>query len=261
MIHTLAIAALAVRMAAIVPDSTELSGDALITALRSGGYTILLRHTQTDWTAKEGQNYVVTDRSTQRNLSEQGVLDAKTIGVVMKRYGVPIGEILASPMFRTRETAEYAFGPPTASPELLQGAASAEQRAVIAAAPKAAAYPAAAATTPVGTPPALPATASGRLAGAYIRAFNTGEADAMRHFLVDQMVSDPARPIEARLETYQALRSQHGTIAVLAVESTSEDETSLRIRTNSGELTLTARVGRDQGGRGTSISIASGAQH
>jgi phosphohistidine phosphatase SixA len=118
-------------------DSTELRAEALIAALRSGGYTIMLRHTKTDRTINEGPNFATLKRAQQRNLNDDGVRDAKLIGLVMKQHAIPVGEILSSQMYRTRETAEYAFGDPTPRVELQQLAASPEQRALVAAAPAA----------------------------------------------------------------------------------------------------------------------------
>ena len=127
---------LAARIATAAIDSTELRGEALISALRHGGYTIMLRHTKTDRSVNEGPNYSNLKRADQRNLNDDGVRDAKLIGVVMKRFGIPVGEILSSQMYRARETAEYAFGDPTPNVLLQQLAASPEQRALVVAMPK-----------------------------------------------------------------------------------------------------------------------------
>ena len=100
-----------------------------------GGYTIVVRHARTDQTSIDEKDYSLTDRTTQRNLSGAGVGDAKLIGKIMRDAKVPFGEIIASPMFRTMETAQMAFGTPTASPTLRQVDPSPEQRALIAKAP------------------------------------------------------------------------------------------------------------------------------
>jgi len=105
-------------------------------ALRSGGYTILLRHARTDYSVKENPANIPANRAEQRNLSEAGVLDAKMMGVVFKRFGIPVSEILASPMFRTKETAEYAVGTPTLTMVLRTFPTTDEQAALVAAVPK-----------------------------------------------------------------------------------------------------------------------------
>jgi phosphohistidine phosphatase SixA len=94
-------------------DSGELRREELMMALQGGGYTIILRHARTDRSYQEEIGSVPLERSKQRNLSADGVRDAALIGVVLRKHRVPIGEIASSPMFRTRETAEYAAGPPT----------------------------------------------------------------------------------------------------------------------------------------------------
>jgi phosphohistidine phosphatase SixA len=88
----------------------RLSADSAMAALKQGGYTILWRHTATDRNSPEDPMHPSPDRFRQRNLNDKGVRDAKAIGAIFASRGIPIGEVLASPMFRTRETAEYAFG-------------------------------------------------------------------------------------------------------------------------------------------------------
>ena len=120
-------------------SSSELRGEALLNALRGGGYTILLRHARTDYSTVDAteDTRFVTERSKQRNLSAAGVADAKAIGSVIRDAGIPIGEILASPLYRTRETAQLAFGEPTVAQELRGMESSPEQRSVITKAPQA----------------------------------------------------------------------------------------------------------------------------
>jgi len=130
----LAHAILALAVAASPPDSL-LSADSLLVELRKGGYTILWRHTVTDHSVREPQNYETTPRFQQRNLTDRGIADAKLVGVLFKSRNVPVGEVLASPMFRTRETAEYAFGRVEATPILRQLDPTPEQRRLIATAP------------------------------------------------------------------------------------------------------------------------------
>jgi broad specificity phosphatase PhoE len=97
MFATLKLAALAFALARAGGDSTELKADSLLKVLRKGGYTILLRHARTDYSFNENPSATTADRSTQRNLSEAGVADARAIGQVMRSTGIPVGEILSSP--------------------------------------------------------------------------------------------------------------------------------------------------------------------
>src|SRR4029453_14559554 len=66
---------------------------------------------------------------------DRGIMEAKVVGMIFKSRGIPIGEVLASPMFRTRETAEYAFGRVADTALLRQLDPTLEQRRLIAAAP------------------------------------------------------------------------------------------------------------------------------
>jgi phosphohistidine phosphatase SixA len=132
----LAHALLAVLATTSAPDSL-LTADSVLVELRKGGYTILWRHTATDHRVQEPRNYETTPRFQQRNLTDRGVADAKLVGAIFEARGIPIGDVLASPMFRTRETAEYAFGRVESTPILRQLDPSPEQRRFIATKPAA----------------------------------------------------------------------------------------------------------------------------
>jgi phosphohistidine phosphatase SixA len=99
--------AAAAMMTAATPQP-ELRGAALMEALHGGGYTIVLRHARTDRSFQEDVGAVPTSRAQQRNLNDDGVRDARLMGVVFKKYDIPFGDVIASPMFRATETAEYA---------------------------------------------------------------------------------------------------------------------------------------------------------
>ena len=130
----LAPALFALALSVSPPDSL-LSADSLLVELRKGGYTVLWRHTATDHSVREPQAYENTPRFQQRNLTDRGIADAKLVGVLFKSRNIPIGDVLSSPMFRTRETAEYAFGRVEATPILRQLEPTPEQRRLIATAP------------------------------------------------------------------------------------------------------------------------------
>jgi phosphohistidine phosphatase SixA len=123
-------------LVAASPLDSLLTPDSMLVELRKGGYTILWRHTATDRTVREPMDYQNTPRFQQRNLTDRGVADAKRVGVIFKNRGIPIGEVLASPMFRTREAAEYAFGRVVATPLLRQLDPTPEQQRLIAAKPE-----------------------------------------------------------------------------------------------------------------------------
>jgi phosphohistidine phosphatase SixA len=82
--------------------------DSAFKLMRRGGFTMIWRHAETDWLTQDAPGS--SDRALQRNLTDRGVRDAKAIGQMFKHTGIPVGDVIASPMWRTRETAEHAFG-------------------------------------------------------------------------------------------------------------------------------------------------------
>ncbi len=82
----------------------------LIAGLREGGYVIYFRHAATDFSQSDTDRQDLTDCATQRNLSDAGRANARTIGEGIRALGIPIGDVLSSEYCRTRETAEIAFG-------------------------------------------------------------------------------------------------------------------------------------------------------
>ncbi len=107
LLTTLGAAAAAAMMTTATPQP-ELRGAALMDALHGGGYTIVLRHARTDRSFQEDVRAVPASRTQQRNLNDDGVRDARLMGVVFRKFDIPFGEVIASPMFRATETAEYA---------------------------------------------------------------------------------------------------------------------------------------------------------
>jgi phosphohistidine phosphatase SixA len=96
----LALAGLGIGRAAADP--------ALLGALRGGGVVVVLRHAITDRGQQDRGD--LSDRAAQRNLSAAGRAQARDIGRAMAGLGVKLGQVLTSPVFRARDTAELAFG-------------------------------------------------------------------------------------------------------------------------------------------------------
>src|SRR5215472_6255148 len=109
-------------LAADAPPPT-LSGPALLGALKAGGLIIYFRHTSTDFGQNDDQMTGYEDCAKQRNLTDQGRDEARRIGAEIKRLGLPIGEVLASPFCRTIETAKLMFGRAQATPAVRGGPA------------------------------------------------------------------------------------------------------------------------------------------
>ena len=94
--------------AAEPPES--LAGAALLQALKGGGLILYFRHTSTDFGQNDDAMSGYEECARQRNLTDRGRDEARRIGEAIRRLEVPIGEVLASPFCRTRETAQLIFG-------------------------------------------------------------------------------------------------------------------------------------------------------
>lgn len=101
----------------------ELSGRALLAALRSGGYILYFRHAATDFGQNDDQMTGYEACETQRNLTDAGRTDARAIGATLRELHIPIDVVLASPYCRTMETAQLMFGRATATPAVRGGTA------------------------------------------------------------------------------------------------------------------------------------------
>jgi phosphohistidine phosphatase SixA len=97
-------------------DDDGRGGDGLAGELRNGGLVLVLRHAATE-TREEPES--LRSCSLQRNLSAGGRRQARAIGAAMREQEIPIGDVRASPMCRTRDTAELAFGRATVDRRLL----------------------------------------------------------------------------------------------------------------------------------------------
>ncbi|HEY3187097.1 MAG TPA: histidine phosphatase family protein [Solirubrobacteraceae bacterium] len=97
------------------------SGDAPISVvgrLRDGGHVLVFRHAATDFSMTD-ETRDLRDCARQRNLNAQGRRQARAIGSALRRLGIPVGDVLASPYCRTRDTARLAFGRVRSSTALL----------------------------------------------------------------------------------------------------------------------------------------------
>ena len=128
--------ATATRLITPAEDTAQVRRQDLMNKLRSGGYTVLLRHARTDYSVQETPGTIPAERSAQRNLSDDGIRDAALMGVVFRKYGVSFAEVISSPMYRTVETAEMAAGKPVTTMDLRVFPATPAQAALVAKAPK-----------------------------------------------------------------------------------------------------------------------------
>jgi phosphohistidine phosphatase SixA len=113
-----------VALPAIAAEAPEtLAGPALVQALKSGGLILYFRHTSTDFGQSDDAMSGYEDCARQRNLTDRGREEARRIGAAITRLGIPIGDVLASPFCRTRETAQLIFGRATVATAVRGGPA------------------------------------------------------------------------------------------------------------------------------------------
>ncbi|WP_395022117.1 hypothetical protein [Dongia sp.] len=111
-----ALLALAASAAATAPYLVGEVKEALIEqAMTKGGYVIYLRHASRlsgprELLGADSPIAAFADCGKQRNLTTAGRGEAVHIGQAFQSFGVPIGNVYALPLCRTRQTAELAFG-------------------------------------------------------------------------------------------------------------------------------------------------------
>jgi phosphohistidine phosphatase SixA len=81
---------------------------ALVAALRAGGVVAVMRHGITDRSQVDTGD--LGNRAGQRNLSAEGRAQSLRTGRAVAVLGIPLGQVLTSPVFRARDTADLAFG-------------------------------------------------------------------------------------------------------------------------------------------------------
>ena len=102
--------AAAIWLASFSPlAAAELTGDAMLTALKDGGYVVYFRHAISDTTQNDADPIKVDDCSTQRNLSDAGRAQSKKLGSAFQLLGIKVDKVMASPYCRAKETAKTAF--------------------------------------------------------------------------------------------------------------------------------------------------------
>ena len=71
---------------------------------------LYIRHTSTDFSKDDSKSSSFEDCAHQRPLTDKGRAEARAIAGHLKRLGIPIDKVYASPFCRTVETAMLAFG-------------------------------------------------------------------------------------------------------------------------------------------------------
>lgn len=104
---------------------TPVPGRDLVSALRSGGYVILMRHASSPVARPDRAAAHADNVQRERQLDEGGRASAQAMGAALRRLKIPVGQILSSPAYRALETLRAAqLGPAQTVPELSDGGES-----------------------------------------------------------------------------------------------------------------------------------------
>jgi phosphohistidine phosphatase SixA len=98
-------------------EAQTLSGTALVAALQHGGYVMVMRHASSPAVLPDARTANPDNVSRERQLDDMGKAAADAMGRALKTLKIPVGEVMASPAYRTRETVRR-LG--VSSPRLLQ---------------------------------------------------------------------------------------------------------------------------------------------
>lgn len=85
-----------------------LTGDALLTTLRKGGYVIVMRHAASPRQVPDRQTANPDNTTPERQLDEVGRATATAMGTALRDLKIPIGTVLTSPTYRAVETVRMA---------------------------------------------------------------------------------------------------------------------------------------------------------
>jgi len=89
----------------------------LVKTLRAGGLVLIMRHSPAD--PKTDADESLSSCARQRNLTVAGREQATAIGRDIRRLKLPLGDVRASPMCRTRDTARLLAGRATLDRDLI----------------------------------------------------------------------------------------------------------------------------------------------
>ena len=90
-------------------NKTSFANENIVEILKKGGNIIFIRHAIAPGNG-DPQNFDISNCSTQRNLSEDGELQALKIGKFFKENDIKLTKVLSSEWCRCKDTAKIAFG-------------------------------------------------------------------------------------------------------------------------------------------------------
>ncbi len=113
---------LAFTAGALIAALPALAQPDWVTALRGGGYVIVMRHGATHQDQADTDPLNLANVAQQRQLNDVGRAKAKEIGAAMKKLGIPVGQVVSSQYFRAIETARLlGYGEPQPTADVSEG--------------------------------------------------------------------------------------------------------------------------------------------
>lgn len=104
----LIVALVAVVLVLTPAHAQELTGPALVAALKKGGYVIVLRHASSPREVPDERTANPDNTARERQLDVAGRAAATAIGKALRDLAIPVGNVLSSPTYRALETVRFA---------------------------------------------------------------------------------------------------------------------------------------------------------
>ena len=110
---------IATLLLAAAAHAQTLQGDALVQAMRKGGFVIVMRHASSPREVPDAKSANPDNTKPERQLDAEGRTTATAMGKALRDLKIPVGEVFTSPTYRALETIKYAqLGTPKPMPEL-----------------------------------------------------------------------------------------------------------------------------------------------
>jgi phosphohistidine phosphatase SixA len=97
-----------ILLVAAAAHAQTLSGEALVQALRQGGYVIVMRHASSPREVPDKQTANADNVKPERQLDETGRATAAAMGKALRELKIPLGDVFTSPTYRALETIRLA---------------------------------------------------------------------------------------------------------------------------------------------------------
>jgi phosphohistidine phosphatase SixA len=108
-----------------VASGQSASAQQLVTALRSGGLIIVMRHASSPRDVPTKETAAPGNTKLERQLDDAGRDSATAMGTALRQLSIPVSSVISSPTFRALQTVRFAgLGEATAAAELGDGGQS-----------------------------------------------------------------------------------------------------------------------------------------